>query len=404
MRRAAIRMRKPINMRRIAGRLRPVILVASLFAAALFAEGCVVRAASANVTKPSLSTKSDHGSWYRFERGSLIPTDTPFAGKVQFSPWTVQSRATGLLAIGGTLFVALNGWGIVALPQPSSPLYRITPHVERRLFFGRTINGVYDEGENLLLDVYRNTTFATPAPEMGPLNAVLFNTKSGRFDPLVLPSGREGWEAVDVVHIPGNRWVIAWKRSLPDRVQFKYSEYSPLTAKESPLTRRAYLEAYGYDALAAAPGGLRVVATTVAARSAENSVVDLNVRIPGVSRILRFRLGSSARLAAGDANLVSVQVIEASHGYYALAPQGDILSVPTQRAARNSGSTGKAELHPLPSLPSGYVYTDLWTDGKVVVVSWEQQRFTEVGAAGLYVAPLAPPVANARPRHSARKH
>lgn len=370
------------------GPLKSAVVILLLSAAVLAIAACSLRTTAA--ARPSTSRVSGSGYWYRFESGSLIRTSAPFAEKVPFLPWTVQSRAAGLLEIGSTLYIASNGWGIIALPHPSFPPAKIILVADPRLFFGRTVNGIYDERGNLLVDVYRNTLFTTPTPEMGPLNAVMFDTMTSRLEPIVLPSGREGWEAVDVVHTSADLWVIAWKRTLSDRVQFKYSAYSPATAKESPVSRREYLNAYGYDPLASAPPGLRSIAAAIAAANIADTVVDLHVRKAGVSRILRFRLGSSERLAAGDANLVSVPVVATSREYYALTEQGDILSAQTREARPAPGPMKRLRVHALPSLPPGYVYTDLWTDGATVVVSWEEQRFTEVGAAGLYLAPLAP--------------
>ncbi len=283
---------------------------------------------------------------------------------------------------GATVFVAVNGWGLLSFDRATamdrtSPSFR---YYERRGLFGeRTVNGFYSDTKGLTLNIYRNTVFETPAPTSGPATYVQFDPVSGRLTPVALPPTLDGWEPIEIVRDSKAGWAFTWKRVSDGKVGFRYSLYDPVGGELQSIDRSRFLAAYGFQDLAHAPAAVAAIADTVRGEETAGAVVvHLRVRGPGSSRIERFRSGSQKQLESGNAALVSIPVIHTKLGSFALLPGG--------RIAEPDGSGVK--LDRLPALPTGYVYTDFWTDGRLLVVSWEQQRFTEVGAAGLLLASL----------------
>jgi len=349
----------------------------------LFAFGCSPHPAA----PPAPAVKAvaiGAGDWYLFRNGTLSGIEEPAAGAADYRPWTVQTHEAGFLQIGGTLYVALNGWGVLALPSPSAPLSSIVPFESRPLFDGRTINGIYNDSGSVLVHLYRNLLFRTPSPATAPIAAVKLNLKSGMLETVPLASSTDGWEAVDVVHAPTGQWVIAWKKIANDRAQFKYRAVSPTGGRESVLTRKGFLDAYDFQDITSAPDALRAIAALLEAQHPAAPVLHLLVHRAGYSRVERYRLGSEERLASGDANLLSVPVFETPSAFFALSDGGSVFA-----SLRAGAKASKPIALRLPDLPAGFVFTDLWADGRTLVASWEQQRFPDVGAAGLFVADIA---------------
>lgn len=322
--------------------------------------------------------------WYTFEGGRVVRVASPAAAKASFDPWTVQSRAAGFLKLDSELYVAVNGWGVAAVPvafDGGSPPTRFRSFDERRFFGGRTINGLFAENGKILLDLYHNTVFSTEAPQSSPLTFARFDAATGEFAAVRLPPSRANWEAVDVVHTGSGRWAFAWKKSTADSTQFRFSLYDPATKTEEPIDRDTFFASYGFVDVAQAPPAVRALArlAVAAVRGTAATVVHLEVRGAPYERVERFCLGSDKLLAAGDARLVIIPVVRASGRLYALLPAGRLLWV-----LRAAGRNRSGELR-LPALPPGLAYTDFWTNGRLLVASWEQQHFAEVGAAGIYV-------------------
>ena len=80
---------------------------------------------------------------------------------------------------------------------------------------------------------------------------------------------------------------------------------------------------------------------------------------------------------------MTVPAVPSGDRVYALISGGRLL-----RSGRG-GANESAQKALLPLLPTGYAYTDFWTDGRTVVASWEQQRFAQVGAAGICIVAVA---------------
>jgi hypothetical protein len=80
------------------------------------------------------------------------------------------------------------------------------------------------------------------------------------------------------------------------------------------------------------------------------------------------------RSGEGVSGLIPVPVYEEAGVTDALLPGGKLL-----RIASGGGATTVA----LPALPRGYRYTDVVRVGGTLVLPWQQDSFTDVGAAGL---------------------
>lgn len=306
----------------------------------------------------------------------------------------MQTRAAGLLSVGPSLYVALNGWGLLELPDPAAALSAGGPifrrFENRRLFGGRTINGFASEAGSLVLHLYRNTVLAAKAPSSGPVSYVQFDHSSGKLTPVALQPSLEGWEAVEVLTTVKGSWVMAWKKTLPERVEFRYRIYDPLNRTNRTIDRADFVSAYDFTPIPKAPNAVRQLSGLAAALEAPPGsagtgyaqVVHILLRQAPFERTSRYIEGPEKKLATGNAAFVSVPAIRVPGRVYALV--GGML-------LRSGGgnTNAPAEKAGLPPLPTGYAYTEFWTDGRTLVASWEQQRFTRVAAAGICIFGVA---------------
>jgi len=339
------------------------------------------------------------GRWYAFSGGRTVAVDGPAATGRAFEPWTVQTRASGFLSIGDTLFIALNGWGVLTLPVGedgsvgggANAPRSFRSYTDRGIFGGRTINGFTTDGRRILLHLYRNTVFSTARPQSSPVAYVRFDPPVGKFSPVALPPSLEGWEAVEVVETSKGRWAIAWKKTGAERVEFRYALYDPRSGKSREIDRKGFVAAYDFTEIRNAPAAVRQLAGVAAAMEYEPSsalagprdeVLHILLRGRPFARTERFREGPEKELEAGDASLATLPAIRVGKRVYALLHSGRLL-----RSGRE-GTTEAPRVASLPQLPSDYVYTKFWTDGRLLVAAWERQRFAEVGAAGIYLVPI----------------
>ncbi len=350
------------------------------------------------------------GAWYLLDDGGLRPSDGPVDSGVPFLPWTVQSRIAGFLQMEGRLFLAVNGWGVVALAVDPFTTSETASFEDRALFAGRTINGIYADGPDVLVDLYRNTLFETPSPLSPPVSLARIDPADGSLTAEALPLTKAGWEASDVVHLPNGRWAMSWKRTTPRRIEFRYEMYAPENGAEQTMSRRAFFDSYGYRSISAAPRPLQAINAVIAETAGRATVIDYLVRKPALAWLDRYRAGPAKKLFAGDADLLTVPVFRDGSAYYALAADkvvvaGGASESPLLPEPRGEGDSAAARPQsiPLPLLPPGYAYTDLWCDGKQLVIAWERQRFTEVGAAGLFVRTAAPAVGARSAVHGQRE-
>lgn len=328
-------------------------------------------------------------AWYTLTGGHAHPVAGPAAAR--FAPWTVQTRAAGFLSVASHLYIAVNGWGLLELRLPAAARAEFRSFENRRLFAERTINGFTVDSGTVVLHLYHNTVLATKPPSPTPVSYARFDTATHLLTPVALRPSLEGWEAAEVVTTAAGRWAMAWKKTLPRTVEFRYSIFDPASGRARAIDRDSFVAAYDFLPVSTAPRAVRQLAGIAAALAAPPGssgsggarVVHLLLRGAPFERTVRYSEGPERELASGNAALVTVPALRAGGRLYALISGGRLL--------RSGGAAANAPAQRalLPALPRGFAYTDFWTDGRTVVASWEQQRFAQVGGAGICVVAVA---------------
>jgi len=192
---------------------------------------------------------------------------------------------------------------------------------------------------------------------------------------------------VDVVHRQDGMWFLAWKREVGGSVDFRFAEFNPANGSQRFVSRGTFVSSYGFRDIKEAPPELRQINETIQGAAGKHVVIQYLVQSEGNAWTPRYRAGSERELLSGDVDLLTVEVVRTGTAYYALGPGKEIVVEPLG----NDTGDGVAIIN-LPTLPAGFRYTDFWTDDRTLVVSWEQQHSTNVGAAGVFMREIAPSV------------
>ncbi len=293
-------------------------------------------------------------------------------------PWTVQERIADLAFLGDTLWLAVNGHGLAAVVPGDPPSF--AARYDDWFFPHRTITTLLARDGRLLCHLYYNVTLNTVARANLKAEGVSFLA----FDPgiddfaVLLPPfqrANPAWEAVGAAPLAGGEFLVEWKLAA-EETSFAWTRFAPSTKAEGPSTREAYQKALAYapaDGPDVSPGvralfaacGERLAAAGIRAGDVTSILFVVRDRTGGARRTFRSGTGEA---------FVTVPVFLEPDAGSALLPDGVVVVV------RADGTTRTPRL---PALPAGFRYTDLARSNGYFVISWEEVRFPDVGAAGI---------------------
>jgi hypothetical protein len=224
-----------------------------------------------------------------------------------------------------------------------------------------------------------NTVKATDLPLQG-ISLVSFLPASSEFSFLIPPFQKRNpdWEAVGFLAWAEDDFLFEWKRAEPEETRFSYTRFVPSVGTESAISRNAYVGAFSLasgSAVALTPSHTALFSLC----RQEMASVPADAAVHYVLRSFTDPIRKVFRSGEGVSELVVVPVYEEAGSAYALLPGGRLLRV----------SPGKpATLLTLPALPTGFRYTDLLKVGATLALPWQEDSFTDVGAAGLLLYSL----------------
>jgi hypothetical protein len=104
------------------------------------------------------------------------------------------------------------------------------------------------------------------------------------------------------------------------------------------------------------------------------TVVHLIIKYPEYTDPERYRIGNPEALQKENARFLRIPGFKRENTWYLLSSSEQVYVVlPTSAYFTVE----------LPALPEGFLYTDFWTDGDILLASWEERRFPEVKRAGM---------------------
>ncbi len=348
--------------------------------------------------QPPLFVQEDV-NWYLCDSSGIVPTDAPQTGESRsFQPWTVQYRPAGFVHVGNTVFCGINGAGLLRFRLDEETVGDYTMHLNRFLFSGRTIGNLFAFKGSVYCHLYRNVLFSTTPPASEPLVLITASPEGPSLRAVVPPFqiANPEWEAVQLVPSFDEGLFAAWKTIEQEKTLFRYSRLSIDTLREVEISEEEFRSVYQFLSGDEVPKQL-VRYGDEAFHSAENpriehrqqegashlpAVVHLSVKYKEYLRPERYRFGVIETLERKESGFISLKGMRVGSDYYILRDTLQCIHVVPKRGAVREIA--------LPLLPENRVYTDFWTDGKRLIVSWEEQRFPDVGEAGLVSLQVPP--------------
>ncbi|KKK78156.1 hypothetical protein LCGC14_2846410, partial [marine sediment metagenome] len=115
-----------------------------------------------------------------------------------------------------------------------------------------------------------------------------------------------------------------------------------------------------------------------------SSAYHLLLRRSGKALIERYEYHPDDFTRSQEIEIHTLHAFQEEKTYYLLLPLGPIL----RTNLRGEGLTNLL----LPRLPENFQYTDLFVSAGSLIIPWEQNAFTKVGAAGLYISGSEPKI------------
>jgi hypothetical protein len=300
-------------------------------------------------------------------------------------PWTVQSRVADLARLDGTLYCAVNGWGLAALKLDALDKPTFTYHFDSLIFGHRTITTLVPRSGTVAVHLYFNALLNDARLADLPLSGIClvsFLPAAPDYTFLIPPFQRKNpdWEAVGFAPASESQFDFEWKFTDSTETRFAYTHYDADTREEKTESRDSYVAALAVPSLSggAVPHDLAAFFAAckgAATGSASGAFFQFTLRSDAAVRRI-YRSGAEESDSA-----VVIPVFQEPGARLALLPGGRVLY------AVVGGATHVVDL---PPLGSGFRYTDLAKAGDYLVVPWEESTFTDVGSAGILLFKIKP--------------
>ncbi len=306
--------------------------------------------------------------WYALQEGNLVEIgELEDARGKTFRSWTTQERPVEFLETEDHLYLAVNGYGLI------ESLFTETEQLFYRpdLFRGRTIGSLAFQDGIILIHLYRNTLFSDDQVSSPPLSIVSYvpGSEAIHRHPLFFQEEHPEWEAVDILF--GDDWHIAWKKTGPEKNDFRYSIYHPGGFEESEITMTEFLTARKPLEFESAPDSLQALAAYVF-DDTDNTAFEFQLSAPDALCSISYLHGSFEAVKRGDSLIEIVPVFQSEAHMWLMKGEGELFW---------EGS----EIHhgQLPVLPEGFTYINFWTDNNILMAIWEERSQFQVGRSGI---------------------
>jgi hypothetical protein len=287
-------------------------------------------------------------------------------------PFPVAVRAASIQPVPGGAILAVNRKGLLSLT-----VARYDGGAETRLlieplpgatseFRGRSAAQSWGRGQEALFLLYRHPVYELEPPR-SPLSVVVAATLG---EARLLEPGL-GEDAYAVFPVSADSWLVQSRSETADRVTTSYARVPSGGGAPERLERSAFERLASPEPLAAAPEGLR------AAAAALTGPLLIEAKLADGSRRAYVR-GDPGQAAPAWAQ-VSGEVSAAGSGPFACVVTDDWrLAV-----ARPSATKFSASVFNLSAPSPGTAARDAALVGGLVVISWEEDLFPDVGSSGI---------------------
>jgi hypothetical protein len=320
--------------------------------------------------------------WFELAAGGprLIPSPR-HAATEPFVPWKLSRYIAAFLADESRLVAAVNQEGFLVFEFPEKGEIAFYYYADSG-WGGYSISSVFWFGQFPAALLARDAIFSDPPPPPDPALRCFDGTVLKGFEPaaFAVPSQKDGWETVDIVWGGGDTWYCRkLRRGAGFAGEEAYLKTADLSGGAEKSSGAAFLQAARPKSAAEAPvsptgdflARALEAAGALAGKPCTFQTVSPEFKAPRV-----FETGIESDIT----ELLNASAYYRSGAALALLPDGRGVF----RGESHSGDFA------LPSLPEGYAYTSICLAGGnngtyTIIVSWEEQKDWNVGAAGFGV-------------------
>ena len=332
------------------------------------------------------------GKWYYLEQGRFREAGSPASiRQTPLLPWTVQARVSDLIRLDSHFYLAVNGYGIAAcalVQADAAPVF--TYYFDPIVFEFRTITLLMPHDDTVLCHLYFNTTLNTTGVEDLTIQGVslvrlLPTEETYRFVILPFQKGNPEWESPTVLPVGREQFYIQWKFTDDGVSRFEYTEFDMGQNREVAGNAQEFRRAFGFRDVRDTREPLALVSLFDLCddllREAQGAALEIHYHLRSEDNPVTWR----RRSRPSDADLhqtggiVTVPVYLEAGAFYGLLPNGTVVWVDPQ---------GQSGVVRLPRHPDSFVFTGLVKRGDIIIASWEEPVFYNVGRAGIFVGGL----------------
>lgn len=324
-------------------------------------------------------------------------------------PWSVQERITDIALYRDRLYFSVNGFGILTCPALKAGQVDFKTYYDHSYFEYKTLTTilpVYSPGNNkiggnnetggnevvdeyILCHLYFNAMVFPFQPDdflFDSANIIkLTHSKEELFIEELYPAPPEQvphWEIVGFLPVNRSTFHLEWKNSQNTFTEFRYSCYSVKEQKEEEEEREDFINAYNFTPLTGekVPGSLKFLCEKIMVDGpweTQYTTFHFLVKEKRTHITNRYIEKAMVPLTDGNFEIVTVRMFSDELGYYALTQTGLVYFTrhadPVIRQIQ------------LPHLPEGFHYVEFFIHDNILLLTWEESVFMNVGAAGLLI-------------------
>ncbi len=325
--------------------------------------------------------------YYLFsENGNLTEADSiESAPASPFTPWTEAVRVAGLAVMYEPPLFLVNKAGV--LPACTIDLYPAV--LKNKIAETKTADGFYKTELGLLVRFYKNTVFSAVSADSDGFSLCRYNTVNNDFTPVISPADFKLEKEAQLVNLEfTNKWFASFKTEKNDRITFNYFSFNSF----DDVLKDNYMQISQDEFIkSTVPIDLnspqRENAGLTEIRNALTECEYKNIRAEFFSEALQSKI----ILIKQDSGFENTEEITAC--ICAFKNSSDLkitkaILFATGKMLFFNSESRQWFPYELPPLPENTVYTYFAIYENNIIAAWEEQRFFEVGKAGLTVTVL----------------
>ncbi len=315
--------------------------------------------------------------WLEYLAEGFQTIDDPaFSALPPFEPWPLARRTAGFINCGSYLTAVVNRDGFIALSGQADRTIALKQTSGGSAFTSFSVGSLLFWQNKAAAVLYRDSYFISIAPEPPEPRcyALDINTLSAiGIDPFAfsLFPAAEDWDIIALQRDREGSWRIRARRALSG--ESAYGKALSLDSASEGSGRLEYMEALTPLSYKEAPPPLAI--------SFEAAVRRLDKGEALIVSTLSDKPEPVSYLIAPAGLLIEDWSAELACA--AIGPDRALLLYGDGRYLRSTSGSNQVRSGAFPALPAAFRYTALADLGCAYVAAWEEQRGTNVGAAGL---------------------